>query len=189
MKKFIVFFSDRVVCYFTNWTVYRPDNGKFQASNVDPNLCTHVIYAFVGLSEEGTLVVMDDWEATGLMEIDHLMGLKQQNSNLKVILSMGGWNEGSTKYSHVAADAGKRATMIQSALDYIDKFGFDGFDLDWEYPGQREGDANVDPGNFITLMGEFKSALNAKGLILSAAVSGGVSSMDISYPDIAALSK
>jgi GH18 family chitinase len=80
-----------------------------------------------------------------LEEVKHLMNLKQKNPNLKVLASMGGWNEGSTKYSHVAADAEKRATMVQSVLKYMEKHGFDGLDLDWEYPGQRGGDPENDP--------------------------------------------
>jgi GH18 family chitinase len=80
-----------------------------------------------------------------LEEVKHLMNLKQKNPNLKVLASMGGWNEGSTKYSHVAADPEKRATMVQSVLKYMEKHGFDGLDLDWEYPGQCGGDPENDP--------------------------------------------
>lgn len=53
---------------------------------------------------------------------------------------MGGWNEGSYKYSQVARDPAKRAIMLQTILEFIDKYGFDGFDLDWEYPCQRGGE-------------------------------------------------
>lgn len=65
--------------------------------------------------------------------------LKDKNSALKTLLAIGGWNEGSVKYSTVAASATLRATFIQSALDLVQSYGFDGFDLDWEYPAQRGG--------------------------------------------------
>jgi chitinase len=175
--------AGNVVCYFTSWTIYRPDDGEYAAKNVDPNLCTHILYAFVGLNEDGTIAILDDWEITGLNELKHLVSLKDENPNLKIILSMGGWNEGSTKYSEVAKNANKRSTLVNSVLSFLDENEFDGFDLDWEYPGQREGDEDVDPDNFITMLGELKTALNAKGYILSAAVSGGVGSIDISYPN------
>lgn len=100
---------------------------------------------------------------------------------------MGGWNEGSYKYSTVAASPALRQTMVNNVIAFIDQYGFDGFDLDWEYPCQRGG-ADGDKANFVTLLGELKSALNAKGLPLSAAVSGGVASCELSYdiPGVAA---
>ncbi|NP_001034515.1 chitinase 3 precursor [Tribolium castaneum] len=175
--------AGNVVCYFASWTIYRPDNGKFTALDTDPNLCTHILYAFVGLREDGSVSVLDDWEMTGLEELAHLMSLKEKNPNVKILLSMGGWNEGSQKYSQVAANPGLRQAMVTSVLSFIDQYGFDGFDLDWEYPCQRGG-VDEDKVNFVTLLGELKSALNAKGLILSAAVSGGIASCKLSY-DIA----
>ena len=62
---------------------------------------------------------------------------------------MGGWNEGSYQYSQVAADPSLRATMIDSVISFLKENGFDGFDLDWEYPGQRGG-ADDDPVSAIT---------------------------------------
>ena len=34
------------VCYYTNWSQYRPGKGKYTVDDIDPRLCTHVIYAF-----------------------------------------------------------------------------------------------------------------------------------------------
>lgn len=33
-----------LVCYYGTWAVYRPDAGKYPVENIDPFLCTHVIY-------------------------------------------------------------------------------------------------------------------------------------------------
>lgn len=65
--------------------------------------------------------------------------MKKQNSNLKTLIAIGGWNEGSENYSNVVASASKRATFISTALSLVLTYGFDGFDLDWEYPNQRGG--------------------------------------------------
>jgi len=36
----------KVVCYYTNWSQYRQKIGKFLPENIDPHLCTHIIFAF-----------------------------------------------------------------------------------------------------------------------------------------------
>lgn len=55
----LFFFSDKVVCYFGSWANYRPGNGKFFVDDIDPFLCTHVIYTFVGLSADGSVRILD----------------------------------------------------------------------------------------------------------------------------------
>jgi GH18 family chitinase len=53
--------ADRVVCYYGSWAVYRPGNGKFDVENIDPTLCTHLIYTFVGINTEGAVTILDSW--------------------------------------------------------------------------------------------------------------------------------
>lgn len=36
--------NKNLVCYYGTWAVYRPDAGKYPVENIDPFLCTHVIY-------------------------------------------------------------------------------------------------------------------------------------------------
>ena len=40
-----------VVCYIATWAVYRPGEGKFELGNLEPSLCTHLVYSFAGLDE------------------------------------------------------------------------------------------------------------------------------------------
>lgn len=39
-------------CYYTNWSQYRGDGGKFFPENIDPNLCTHIIFAFAKVERD-----------------------------------------------------------------------------------------------------------------------------------------
>ena len=51
-----------MVCYLGTWSVYRPERGSFKIENIDPNLCTHVVYAFVGLdASNNTLRSIDPY--------------------------------------------------------------------------------------------------------------------------------
>jgi len=53
--------AGRVVCYYGSWSVYRPGNGRFAVEFIDPNICTHGIYAFVGLGSDWGVKVLDPW--------------------------------------------------------------------------------------------------------------------------------
>ncbi|XP_019517403.1 PREDICTED: chitotriosidase-1-like, partial [Hipposideros armiger] len=40
----------KLVCYFTNWSQYRAEAARFLPRNVNPHLCTHLVYAFAGMN-------------------------------------------------------------------------------------------------------------------------------------------
>ena len=51
-----------MACYYGSWAVYRPGLGKFDVEDIDPFLCTHVLYTFAGLqSSTGTIVSLDPY--------------------------------------------------------------------------------------------------------------------------------
>ncbi|XP_065367781.1 chitinase-3-like protein 1 [Calliphora vicina] len=177
-----------VNCYYGTWSNYRPGDGKFEPSNIDPTLCTHLSYSFFGITPAGEFKVLDQWLDldSGLGFISRTMALKRLNPSLKVLAVVGGWNEGSENYSRMAGDANKRRLFIESALKFIKQHGFDGLDLDWEYPAQRGGSAQ-DKINFVTLLKELKAALGALKLELGIAVGASTITASSSYdiPNIA----
>lgn len=48
------------------------------------------------------------------------VALKTQHPHLKVTIAIGGWNEGSLKFSNMAASATSRATFVQSVVDFLE---------------------------------------------------------------------
>ena len=100
------------------------------------------------------------------------IGLKGQNPSLKVMLAIGGWNEGGKKYSAMAKSEQSRQTFIRSVVEFMKEHGFDGFDLDWEYPGAQDRDGSWDDKqNFASLVEELAAAFKPYNWLLSAAVS------------------
>ena len=64
------------------------------------------------------------------------------------------------------------AQSIPISHRFVDTFGWDGIDFDWEYPGDREGsDPEHDKDNFTKLSQELAAALHAKGKLFTAAIS------------------
>lgn len=52
----------RVVCYYANWSVYRKGQAKFVPQNINPYLCTHLVYAFGGLTDEFEMTAFDSYQ-------------------------------------------------------------------------------------------------------------------------------
>ncbi|KAK9759347.1 Glycosyl hydrolases family 18 [Popillia japonica] len=180
-----------VVCYIGTWSVYRPSRGKFDIEDLDPSLCTHVIYSFAGLnSTDDTIRALDPWQDLsddyGKDGYNRLVRLKQEYPHLKVSIAIGGWNEGSTNYSRLAADPARRGRFIVSVLNLLRKHQFDGLDLDWEFPAKRGG-IPQDKANFLLLVKELRAAFNKFNYLLTAAFGAGKDTIDIAY-DVAGLS-
>lgn len=51
-----------VYCYYASWGAERPDHAKVAGDDLDPNLCTHIFYAFLSLEQEndGKLSYLDE---------------------------------------------------------------------------------------------------------------------------------
>lgn len=48
-----------MVCYWGTWATYRTGNGNFDVSHIDPNICTHIIYSFFGVTAAGDVTYLD----------------------------------------------------------------------------------------------------------------------------------
>ena len=114
---------------------------------------------------------------------NQLKELKAKYPNLKVVMSLGGWTY-SKYFSDVAATDASRKKFVQSCIDMYIKGNlppsegaggpgvaagiFDGFDLDWEWPGSPDGHPGnhwntADKANFTALIAEFRKELDALG--------------------------
>lgn len=86
-----------VVCYLGSWSVYRPSLAKFTPENINPYLCTHIIYAFAGLSSRYELKPFDSYNDITQGGYRKFTSLKEYNKQLKTLIAVGGWNEGSAR--------------------------------------------------------------------------------------------
>jgi chitinase len=146
-----------IVGYATSWESRLPD----------PELLTHINYAF-GL-------IKSDFESLDIKNESRLrkiVALKNDNPELKVQLSIGGWGAGN--FSEMAADEAHRKQFCQNCLNAVKKFNLDGIDLDWEYPTSSSAGISSSPAdkqNFTLLVKDLRAVLGSDKLLTMASSS------------------
>ena len=147
--------NKKVVCYYTNWSQYRQRPASFFPEDVDPFMCTHIIYAFAKLNGQSILEEFEwndpttEW-SKGMYE--RMLYNKEKNPNLKILLAVGGWNLGAEPFSKMVHDRQLRRIFVATTVEFLLRNKFDGLDLDWEYPGSRKGSQEDDKELFTVLI-------------------------------------
>jgi chitinase len=111
---------------------------------------------------------------------------------VKILCSIGGWTD-SDNFPAIAANAELRAAFAHACAELIRNKGFDGIDVDWEYPGYAEHRGTpADRENFTRLLSALKDTLTllgkstGKDLLLTAALpAGGTHVKNIDVPEVA----
>uniref|UniRef100_A0A8C7A7J8 Chitinase acidic n=1 Tax=Neovison vison TaxID=452646 RepID=A0A8C7A7J8_NEOVI len=162
----------QLTCYFTNWAQYWPGLGHFKPDDIDPCLCTHLIYAFAGMrNNEITTIEWDD------------VAFYQAFNGLR--------NKGTLKshgcFTAMVSTLENHQNFIASVIKFLHQYEFDGLDFEWEYTGSY-GSPPQDKHLFTVLLQEMREAfeqeaeeINKPRLMITTAVVASISNIQSSY--------
>jgi chitinase len=105
--------------------------GTLDGSSIAAKKMTRINYAFFTL-KDGVIAERGDHDAENLAV---LTALCKANPQLQILISVGGGGIGSAGFSDMAITPEGRRRFIDSAVAAVEKYGLDGVDIDWEYPG------------------------------------------------------
>ena len=136
-----------------------PQNMVLTSDQIAAGKLTRINFAFANV-EHGRIVLGDPSDAANLAT---LVGLKKENPDLTVLVSVGGWLW-SGRFSDAALTPASRAKFINSVADFIRRYNLDGLDIDWEYPAMAGAAGNVfrpeDKQNYTLLLKELRERFN-----------------------------
>ncbi|PLB44327.1 bacteriodes thetaiotaomicron symbiotic chitinase [Aspergillus steynii IBT 23096] len=146
--------------YYEGWNPNRPCDVVLP-ENINVNPWTHLYYSFAGIdSSDFTITTTNDNDIEYWPKFN---ALKKKKPSLKTYISVGGWDVGGKVFSDMVRFPGTRKAFIDSSISMMTEYGFDGIDIDWEYPAADDrGGAPRDTANLVTFLSELKNAVGTK---------------------------
>lgn len=125
---------------------------------------TDIIYAFGEPGKDNVCHEPDRRQAAVFAQLRHL---RTAHPNIRLLLSIGGWG-GAPQFSDAALTARSRRAFAQTCIEqYVTRAGFDGIDIDWEFPvhGGVAGNPQrpQDRANITALLAELRKQLDQLG--------------------------
>ncbi|MEU8549818.1 glycosyl hydrolase family 18 protein [Streptomyces roseoverticillatus] len=148
----------RVVGYFTGWRAGTNGDPKYLASNIPWSKVSHINYAFARVDND-RISIGDPSDAknpaTGMTwdgaknamdpslpykgHFNLLNTYKKKHPAVKTLISVGGWADTRNFYAMTTNGDGSVNqagidTFADSVAGFLDRYGFNGVDIDYEYP-------------------------------------------------------
>lgn len=157
----------KIVGYFPEWAYKSEAQAYFDVADLQWDSLTHIQYSFAMIDPQTNKIKFGDEHAAikedfSNHELTHkgkkveldptlpykghfniLQTMKKQYPDVDLLISVGGWAGSRGFYTMLDTDAGIN-TFADSCVDFIRTYGFDGVDIDFEYPSSTSQSGNPD---------------------------------------------
>ena len=118
-----------VMGYYPSW------NSGLSPEKINYHLFTHIVHAFITPEKDGSLHTEGNLPSRVLTKLAH-------DAHVKALLAIGGENSGAA-LSALTRNAKAADVFIKNVSRMAQDYGYDGIDLDWEYPEEGDSDNMV----------------------------------------------
>lgn len=171
----------RLVGYFPAWSI---GARNYHVADIPVGALTHVVYAFADVSPAGECV--SGYPKDDGINVPQLAALEREHPRLRTLISVGGaaW---SPHFPPAVSTSAAREHLAESCVSLMRQDGFDGIDVDWEFPsGAQEKARHAD------LLAALRTRLDRQGrtdghtyLLTIAAPAGAANIASLDLPRIA----
>ena len=126
--------------YYPAWR-----NAEYGPEKIPFENLTHVIHAFAWPLADGRIVSYAEIPDPGLVTAVHQAGKK-------ILIALGGWGN-CDGFSPMAASSSARSAFVANLVGFMTQNGYDGVDLDWEFPQNQ-----ADKTNCVFLVRDIREA-------------------------------
>ncbi len=148
----------RVIGYYSGDLFEEP------LENLQTDKLTHIMYAFLIPQADGSVLPLAEEEnVRQLIE-------KAHSDNCRVFIAVGGWSYNDiplqATFEKAAGNSQTRSKLVESIVETVEEYSFDGVELDWEYPQAAS------QKDYEALILELDSELEKRDKQLTAALNG-----------------
>ncbi|KAJ4288855.1 hypothetical protein N0V88_007185 [Collariella sp. IMI 366227] len=156
--------TGRTIGYYQVGNVRDRQCNRIRPAQIKTEGLTHLYLAFASIDPNSLKVIPANADDVALYK--EFTALK--SSKLQTWVAIGGWDFSDpgptrTAFNDAARTPARRKTFINSLVAFLTEHGFQGVDIDWEYPGAPDrGGTSVDTDNYVTLIKEMRAAFGTK---------------------------
>lgn len=152
----------RTIGYYEGWSPSRSCDAR-APEDLDITALTHAYFSFAYIDPATHRIT--PMSPSDVPLYTRFSNLKQKKPSLEVWIAVGGWAlndpgnipDTRTAFSDMARSAASRRVFIDSLLEFMETYNFDGVDLDWEYPtAEDRGGSPGDTENLNALLKEMR---------------------------------
>lgn len=154
----------RVIGYFEGWASSKRSCYAMLPEQIPYGQYTHIIFSFATINPSTFKVTAGDSQTEYIMS--RIRAIKLLQPDIKIWVALGGWafndpGPTQTTFSDLAASDDNINTFLDSLSQMLNKYGFDGVDIDWEYPVAKDRNGRGDDyKNIVTLMKKIRERMD-----------------------------